>query len=82
MPVHLSWNGLSKDRHKGIGLTSGEPSDKELEDTTCGQRWGGRKCADAQIKQDNPRGGELIRQKAIAGGMEQGLQGCRCSERE
>lgn len=73
---------LSKDSRKGVGLTSGEPSDKELEDTAWGQRWGGRECVDAQIKQDSPRGGELIKQKAIAGCTEQGLQGCRCYERK
>lgn len=56
---------MSKDGHKGVGLTSGERNDKELEDNACGQRWGGRECADAQIKPNSPRGGELIRQKAI-----------------
>lgn len=37
------------------------------------------RCTD---KTGQPRDGELIRQKAIAGCMEQGLQGCRCYERK
>lgn len=82
MPVCQPQNGLRKDRQKGVGLTSGEPNNKEFEDTARGQGWGGRECADAQTEQDSPRGGELITQKAIAGCMEQGLQGCRwCGRR-
>lgn len=38
------------------------------------QRGGGRECALAQIKQDSPRGGEQIRQKAIAGSVEQAFK--------
>lgn len=38
------------------------------------QRGGGRECAVAQVKQDSPRGGKQIRQKAIAGCMEQAFK--------
>lgn len=82
MPVYQFWNGLSKDGHKGVGLTSREPDDKEFGGSGCWKRGVGRDCADAQMKQDRPRSWELVRQKAIAGWLEQVLQGCRCCERK